>query len=240
MSRLNLIIGDKVRNIGNSARKGWVGVVAGDDRGMYAVYYADSGRTQSYDKRNAHHYIERVEEKAPQCKCIHDELCESCARKLTKALTFAQRYCAPYGATHKSIGEAAWNVLGFERNRPTRRVLKKVRRNVISGKTQDAMVKEMGHARGVQQFNTRCIGRSTGQALRVIGDAMCNPSVEIRITSIDHAISEGVTSMNRYGIDEHFRRLVHSLVGDMKGFTFTQNHIVFNPIVTEETYVETH
>lgn len=121
-----------------------------------------------------------------------------------------------------------------------RRTLKKVRRNVINGKTQDDYVRDCGHARGVQQFNTRCLGLSTGQALRVIGDAMCNPTTEIRISGIDHAISDDYSKSPRNQLDKHFKELVKSLIGNMKGFTFTNTHIVFNPIVTEETYVEKH
>lgn len=119
-----------------------------------------------------------------------------------------------------------------------RRTLKKVRRNVINGKTQDDYVREMGHARGVQQFNTRCLGRSTGQAMRIVGEAMCNPGVPIRWEDVDHAISD-------YGVPRHsanklFQHTLWDVIGKREGFTMHKGDctITFNPIVTEETYVE--
>lgn len=118
-----------------------------------------------------------------------------------------------------------------------RHVLKRVRRNVITGKTQDDFVRELGHARGVEQFNTRALGTTTGQAFRVIGDAMCNPGTEIRISKVDHAKGNELCSTSWTTLDKHFRHVVQELIGERKGFTFTPTHIIFNPIVTEETYV---
>ncbi|UZN24331.1 hypothetical protein [Klebsiella phage pKV-BS375-3.1] len=126
---------------------------------------------------------------------------------------------------------------------PQRKVLRRERVNVITGMTQSQMVRELGPARGVVEFNTRALGRSTGQALHAIGSAMTNPGTEIRISGIDHFLESDEHRsergrVNRHQVDQHFRALVQSLVGDMKGFSFTATHITFNPIVTEEVYVE--
>ncbi|HDT1684163.1 TPA: hypothetical protein QHT08_004163 [Escherichia coli] len=59
--------------------------------------------------------------------------------------------------------------------------LKKERRNVITGKTQSEMIKLCGTALGVTQFNTRALGKSTGQAMVKIGEAMMHPNVPVRI-----------------------------------------------------------
>lgn len=125
---------------------------------------------------------------------------------------------------------------------PQRKVLRRERVNVITGMTQSQMVRELGPARGVVEFNTRALGRSTGQALHAIGSAMTNPGTEIRISGIDHFLESDEHRsergrVNRHQVDQHFRALVQSLVGDMKGFSFTATHITFNPIVTEEVYV---
>lgn len=126
---------------------------------------------------------------------------------------------------------------------PQRKVLRRERVNVITGKTQSEMVRELGPARGVIEFNTRATGRSTGQALHAIGSAMTNPGTEICISGIDHFLESDEHRsergrVNRHQVDQHFRALVQSLVGNMKGFSFTATHITFNPIVTEEVYVE--
>lgn len=240
--KLHLNEGDKVRNIrANSSRNGLIGFVEKIQRDAkrgdkYLVKWS-TGAYGTYFVELAHHSIEAVVD-------------QKAARREAKAISFFQRYHGQpmdFGTAYRDMSmmntedrdcilRAFMSVTG-QKLETKRRVLKKVRRNVITGKTQDDMVREMGHARGVQQFNTRCIGRSTGQALRIIGDAMCNPTTEIRIRDIDHAISQGIRQ--RMVVNEHFRRLVQSLIGNMKGFTFTDTHIVFNPIVTEETYVET-
>lgn len=246
--KLHLNEGDKVRNIrANSSRKGLVGFVEkiqrDDKRGDKYLVKWSTGAYGTYFVELAHHSIERVVDRKD-------------TRPRKSAAEFFMRYGTPlsafvasmpwdmekaeammkeFEATHGGSVMVVHDEIQFT---PKRRVLNKVRRNVITGKTQDDTVRELGNARGVQQFNTRCLGRSTGQALRVIGDAMCNPTTEIRIKDIDHAISQGIGQ--RMVVNEHFRRLVQSLIGNMKGFTFTDTHIVFNPIVTEETYVETH
>lgn len=233
--KLHLVTGDRVRNINpRSCRKGWVGHVCQYRfNHSYLVRY-ENGEEQAYQKGNAHNFLEKVEQ--PQQD----------ARQVAKALTFAARY----GIGMTPDLEKAWDemlklcegttcvVHDEVQFTPKRRVLKKVRRNVITGKTQDDFVRELGHARGVQQFNIRALGTTTGQAFRVIGDAMCNPGTEIRISKVDHAKENELCSTSWTTLDKHFRAVVQTLIGDRKGFTFTPTHIVFNPIVTEEVYVE--
>lgn len=193
--KLTLNVGDRVRNIrAGSSRKGLLGYVHRATKYQYQVNY-DNGVGEVYHKEFAHMNLEKVEEAAPACCCIH--------------------------------GEGA-----------TRHVLNRVRRNVITGKTQEEMIKICGSsAIGVHQFNTRALGRSTGQALQLIGEAMCNPNTAIRISGIDHALIDNPVSAPRNQLDKEFRSLVQSLIGNMRGFTFDQAHVTFNPIVTEETYV---
>ena len=211
--KLILTVGDRVRNIGNSARKGWIGTVISSKDGKYTVNYQGFDvRQQEYFQDTAHLYLEKIEQP------VHDY-----TRQEQKTLAFMYAY----GAGMEKLHDYAQH----------RTVLNKVRRNVITGKTQDDFVRELGHARGVQQFNTRALGRTTGQAFRVIGDAMCNPGTEIRISKIDHAKESELCSTSWTTLDKHFRAVVQMLIGDMKGFTFTPTHIMFNPIVTEETYV---
>lgn len=120
----------------------------------------------------------------------------------------------------------------------TRLTLKKVRRNVITGKTQDEMVKELGHARGVEQFNTRALGKSTAQVLGAISRAMLNPGHPINLRGIDHA-QKGKYS---HRLDDWFIDNTKGLINQLgyKGFTFSKGEgtLIYNPIVTEETYVE--
>lgn len=229
MYKLVLIAGDRVRNIHKrSPSYRCEGVVKGVDANMYHVVYSD-GIERSYLKELAHTSLEKIEQPKSKCTCVHDEFCERCARQVWKSLTFMERY----GVGQKTIAEATWNVLGFERSNG-RKVLKRERRNVITGMTQSDMMRQHG-ARGVSMFNTRATGRSTGQAFRILGEAMCNPGVAIRIQDVDHAISEG--KGNRWELNKHFERVLRDTIGGMKGFNFEHGHITFNPIVTEETYV---
>ena len=226
MCKLVLNVGDTVRNINkNSRRLGWEGYVIKptcDD--VFTVVYSN-GEHQDYLKLNAHKYIEKV---VSECPC-QQQLFRVDLSKLAELYKDDPFFfdCTRAGGDYFVLPEA-----------PKRRVLKKVRRNVITGKTQDDFVREMGHAKGVQQFNTRALGKSTGQALHAIGCAMTNPGTEIRISHIDHAKESPLCSTSWTTLDKHFRALVQSLIGNMKGFTITDTHIVFNPIVTEETYVE--
>ena len=225
--KLNLKVNERVRNIRvGSSRAGWQGVVIGVTNNQYEVLW-DEGESQAYLRKYAHLNLERVEA-ASKCTCVHDELCEHCTRQEVKAFTYFMRY----GGSTK-LSDAAWNVLSFERSNG-RKVLKRERRNVITGMTQSDMMRQHG-ARGVSMFNTRATGRSTGQAFRILGEAMCNPGVAIRIQDVDHAISEGKGS--RWELNKHFEHILRDTIGDMKGFNFEHGHITFNPIVTEETYV---
>lgn len=120
-----------------------------------------------------------------------------------------------------------------------RKLIKRERINVINGKTQDEMVTLCGHAVGVQQFNTRHLGRTTGQAFLAVGQAMCNPGTEIRIAGVDHYLEKSNHGHgNRHVVDKAFRTTVQTLIGDLKGFSFTDTHLVYHPIQTVETYVE--
>lgn len=210
MTVLKLKVGDRVRNINTrTERRGWTGVMIQHVGIDYLVRYGN-GTEQRYSMENAHNFLEKIED--PN----HDY-----RSQYRKALSFALAYTGGV----------------FPSNQQERTILKKVRRNVITGKTQDDMVKELGAARGVQQFNTRALGTTTGQAFRVIGDAMCNPDTEIRISKVDHAKDNELCSTSWTTLDKHFRHVVQELIGERKGFTFTPTHIMFNPIVTEETYV---
>ena len=221
MTKLVLNVGDRVRNIRvESAYFKEEGKVQNVEAHWYTIVH-DSGIILHYVKTNAHKNLERIEEVANKGKCVHDELCERCTRQMQKALTFFERY----GTGTKSIAEyMAQN----------RKVLKRERRNVITGMTQSDMHRQHG-AEGVVMFNTRATGRSTGQAFRILGEAMCNPGVAIRIQDVDHAISEG--KGNRWQLNKHFEHILRDTIVDMKGFHFDHGHITFNPIVTEETYV---
>lgn len=223
MCKLVLNVGDTVRNINKrSTRNGWVGVVVANNN-FYGVKY-NNGEYQQYGKGIAHNYLEKVVSECPcQQPLFKVDLNE---RDVGMMIDFLKRGAGDTGIYYVQAEE------------PKRRVLKKVRRNVITGKTQDDFVRDMGHAKGVQQFNTRALGKSTGQALACIGQAMMHPGLEIRISHVDHAKSNPLCSTSWTTLDKHFRALVQSLIGNMKGFTITDTHIVFNPIVTEETYVE--
>lgn len=225
MCKLVLNVGDTVRNINpRSNVHGKVGVVMDVTLGVYSVDFK-CGYSKDYSKQSAHNYLEKVVQACP------------CQQPLFKVALNAR----DWDETRINIIKRCAGDTGLytiQPVEPKRRVLKKVRRNVINGKTQDDYVREMGHARGVQQFNTRALGKSTGQALHVIGSAMMNPGKEIRISKVDHAKESPLCSTSWTTLDKHFRSLVQSLLGGMKGFTFTDTHIVFNPIITEETYVE--
>lgn len=221
MTKLVLNVGDRVRNIRvESTYFKEEGKVQNVEAHWYTIVH-DSGTILHYGKTNAHKNLERIEEVTNKGKCVHDELCEHCTRQMQKALTFLERY----GTGTKTIAEyMAQN----------RKVLKRERRNVITGMTQSDMHRQHG-AEGVVMFNTRATGRSTGQAFRILGEAMCNPGIAIRIQDIDHAISEG--KGNRWQLNKNFEHILRDTIGDMKGFHFEHGHITFNPIVTEETYV---
>lgn len=121
---------------------------------------------------------------------------------------------------------------------PRRKTLKKVRRNVITGKTQEDVQKELGFAHGTAEFNTRATGRSTAKALDLISLAMLNPGQHVNLDNADHAVN--IRDLNQRVINDNFRALVAHWIDTMKlsGFTFDKSGLTYNPIVTEETYVE--
>lgn len=224
MCKLVLNVGDYVRNINEASRryrcKGWVASVSDN---MYHVVYSN-GIQQSYHKKSAHNYLEKIGNVSNQCKCVHDEVCDKCARQMHKTLLYPLRY----GSGVQTIAEAYGKV---------KTTLKKERRNVITGKTQSEMIKQCGTALGVTQFNTRCLGKSTGQAMVKIGEAMMHPNVPVRIVDIDHAITEHGTP--RHVANKNFAAIVNHIIKKqgLLGFIVNEAHLVYCPIVTEETYV---
>ncbi len=225
MYKLVLNVGDYVRNINEASRRYRCrGVVARVSENMYHVEYED-GIKASYHKKTAHKYLEKIVEINNQCKCIHDEFCDKCARQMLK------NFLAPlyYGAGPQTLAE-------YMAEKKT--TLKKERRNVITGKTQSEMIKLCGTALGVTQFNTRSLGKSTGQAMVKIGEAMMHPNVPVRIRDVDHAITEHGTQ--RRVINKHFADTIEGIIRKqgLKGLhILNDEELLYLPIVTEETYV---
>lgn len=228
MTVLKLNVGDRVRNINKmSKRRGHLGVVHDVSSREYYVVY-DNGTEQSYNAQSAHIYLELIAGSQTPTKLDYGT-----AYRDVSMMTEDNR---------NTMLRALCNISGLQCP-GKRKVLRRERVNVITGKTQSEMMRELGPARGATEFNTRATGRSTGQALHAIGSAMINPGTEIPISGIDHFLESDEHMqqrgrVNRHQVDQHFRALVQSLVGDMKGFSFTPTHITFNPIVTEEVYVQ--
>ncbi|AQN31607.1 hypothetical protein HOR60_gp21 [Escherichia phage vB_EcoP_K] len=225
MYKLVLNAGDYVRNINEASRRYRCrGVVDRISENMYHVEYED-GIKASYHKKTAHKYLEKIVEINNQCKCIHDEVCDKCARQMLK------NFLAPlyYGAGPQTLAE-------YMAEKKT--TLKKERRNVITGKTQSEMIKQCGTALGVTQFNTRALGKSTGQAMVKIGEAMMHPNVPVRILDVDHAITEHGTP--RRVANNHFADTIEGIIRKqgLKGLHILNGEeLLYLPIVTEETYV---
>ena len=230
MYKLVLNAGDYVRNINEISRRYRCrGIVSDVSENMYHVVY-DNGISQSYHKKSAHHYLEKIGEVSNQCKCVHDEVCDKCARQMHKILLYPLRY----GAGIQTLAEA----YGPEVYGGGKTTLKKDRRNVITGKTQSEMIKQCGTALGVTQFNTRALGKSTGQAMVKIGEAMMHPNVPVRIVDVDHAITEHGTP--RRVANTHFAKTVEDIIikQGLKGLHILNGEeLLYLPIVTEETYV---
>lgn len=189
MCKLVLNAGDYVRNINEISRRYRCrGIVSDVSENMYHVVY-DNGISQSYHKKLAHHYLEKIGEVSNQCKCVHDEVCDKCARQMQKMVLHHHLYRGGIQTLAEACGTA-------------KTTLKKERRNVITGKTQSEMIKQCGTALGVSQFNTRALGKSTGQAMVKIGEAMMHPNVPVRIMDVDHAITEHGTP--RRVANKHF------------------------------------
>lgn len=225
MCKLVLNEGDKVRNINTqSERKGWIGYVGVISENYYTVMYTN-GLAQNYLKRLAHNYLEKIEEPTHQCKCVHDEVCDKCARQMQKMVLHHHLYRGGIQTLAEACGTA-------------KTTLKKERRNVITGKTQSEMIKQCGTALGVSQFNTRALGKSTGQAMVKIGEAMMHPNVPVRIMDVDHAITEHGTP--RRVANKHFADTIEGIIRKqgLKGLHLLNGEeLLYLPIVTEETYV---
>lgn len=225
MYKLVLSVGDCVRNINEASHRYHChGVVSSVSENMYHVEY-DGGIKASYHKKTAHKYLEKVVEVNNQCKCIHDEVCDKCARQMLK------NFLAPlyYDAGPQTLAE-------YMAEKKT--TLKKERRNVITGKTQSEMIKQCGTALGVSQFNTRALGKSTGQAMVKIGEAMMHPNIPVRIMDVDHAITEHGTP--RSVANNHFADTIEDIIRKqgLKGLHILNGEeLLYLPIVTEETYV---
>ncbi|AXY85383.1 hypothetical protein CPT_LL11_014 [Escherichia phage LL11] len=225
MYKLVLNVGDYVRNINVTSRRYRCrGTVTNVSENSYYVEYSN-GIRQAYQKESAHNYLEKIGEVSNQCKCVHDEICDKCARQLHKMLLYPLRY----GAGVQTLAEA------YGKSKTT---LKKERRNVITGKTQSEIIKLCGTALGVTQFNTRSLGKSTGQAMVKIGEAMMQPNVPVRIVDIDHAITEHGTP--RRVANNHFADTIEDIIRKqgLKGLhILNDEELLYLPIVTEETYV---
>lgn len=248
--KLHLVPGDRVRNIRlNSRRQGWVGVVTHHtDIRLYVSY--NNGTTESYLKTQAHVSLEKIES---VCPCQQHVLKLDFTNLEGRILAQQETLKTLFGTgTPAPILQAMNNILCTERVQivhdeiqitlPKRRTLKKVRRNIITGKTQEDMVKDLGYARGVEQFNTRATGRTSAAAMRLLGVAMENPGYPVDFRNADHAISSRPNARER--LNDDFQRQMSHILAKLgwKGFTFHKGDrtVTFNPIVTEETYVERH
>ncbi len=225
MCKLVLNVGDYVRNINETSRRYRCrGVVSDVSETMYHVVY-NNGIRQYYHKKSAHNYLEKIGNASNQCKCVHDEVCDKCARQMQKIVLQHHLYRGGIQTLAEACGKA-------------KTTLKKERRNVITGKTQNEMIKQCGTALGVTQFNTRALGKSTGQAMVKIGEAMMHPNVPIRILDVDHAITEHGTP--RRVANNHFADTVEGIIRKqgLKGLHILNGEeLLYLPIVTEETYV---
>lgn len=126
-----------------------------------------------------------------------------------------------------------------EQPKSERIMIKRERRNVIAGWTQSEMIKIHGHVQGVVVFNQRALGKTTGQALSVISNAILQPNTPVSFHNIDHAIVEHNVSPKIANIN--MKQKIENLIKTLgfEGISFNNNNsIIFNPIVTEETYVE--
>lgn len=230
---LKLKVGDRVRNINKmSKRRGCQGVVHdvsyhgtpsldASAREYHVVY--DNGMMQSYDAHRAHIYLELI-----------------AGSQTPTQLDYGTAYRDASMMTPDSRStmlRAICDVSGLQRP-GKRNVLRRERVNVITGKTQSEMVKELGPARGLVEFNTRATGRSTGIAYHIVGLAMCSPGKAISYRNADHVFNEGTTTPHRS--NDNFFHTILDVIGKKHGFTCNRQDctITFNPIVTEEVYVE--
>lgn len=238
MTELVLNVGDKVRNIRNgSARRGWIGTVLSVESDFYVVQWMDKLTNypiQEYYKDKAHLNLEKIEE--PKVKYGLDHIHFS-------PLNFAELEVLSI----LNIMEQAKNKLQSSDGEPeitARIVLSRVRRNVLTGWTQDELVAQYGHAVGVRDFNTRALGKTTGQVLACIADAINNPGKPVAINGIDHARARPGNSTSWTTLNKHFLATIEATIDKLglKGFTVEPKKgiMTFNPIVVEETYAEVH
>lgn len=225
MYKLVLNVGDHVRNINETSRRYRCrGTVTNVSENCYYVEYGH-GIRQSYQKESAHNYLEKIGNISNQCKCVHDEVCDKYARQMQRMVLQYHLYSGGVQTLAEACGKA-------------KTTLKKERRNVITGKTQSEMIKQCGTALGVSQFNTRALGKSTGQAMVKIGEAMMYPNVPVRIMDVDHAITEH--GIPRHVANNHFAKTIEGIIikHGLKGLHILNNEeLLYLPIVTEETYV---
>jgi hypothetical protein len=229
MTVLNLCVGDRVRNINvKSNRRGWAGVVVAFGNNVnfskptYTVEWSN-GEVQAYLECNAHKFLERIDDEQPPSKLDYGT-----AYRNASLMTPESR---------NTMLRAICDVSGLQRP-GKRNVLRRERFNVITGKTQSEMVKELGPARGLVEFNTRATGRSTGIAYHIVGLAMCSPGKPISYRNADHVFNEGTSTPHRS--NDNFFHTILDVIGKKHGFTCNRQDctITFNPIVTEEVYVE--
>lgn len=229
MTKLVLNLGDKVRNIRQSSNyKGLIGFIVEEKQGKHGdkwIVKYQNGKFATYFKELAHISLEKVETPTYRCKCVHDEVCDKCARQMQKMVL--QHHL--YSGGIQTLAEVCGKV---------KTTLKKERRNVITGKTQSEMIKLCGAALGTTQFNTRALGKSTGQAMVKIGEAMMHPNVPVRIVDVDHAITEHGTP--RRVANNHFADTIEGIIRkqELKGLHILNGEeLLYLPIVTEEAYV---
>lgn len=231
MTVLKLYVGDRVRNINvRSSRKGWVGVVVdfGNNKCLSKPTYEvewSNGEVQGYMQCNAHNFLERIIDEQPPSKLDYGT-----AYRDVSMMTPESR---------NTMLRAICDISGLQRP-GKRKVLRRERVNVITGKTQSEMVKELGPARGVTEFNTRATGRTTGIAFSIIGQAMCNPGQAISYQDVDHTFHEGREVRTPHQFNKNFESELLYKLRDLKGFVINPDRrtIQYNPIVTEEVYVE--
>uniref|UniRef100_A0AAU8BCQ2 Uncharacterized protein n=1 Tax=Klebsiella phage vB_Kp_H01 TaxID=3161140 RepID=A0AAU8BCQ2_9CAUD len=229
MTVLKLNIGERVRNINTvSKRKGLIGVVVafGNNENFSKPTYEvewSNGEVQSYLECNAHKFLERLSDEQPPSKLDYGT-----AYRDASLMTPDSR---------STMLRAICDISGLQRP-GKRKVLRRERVNVITGKTQSEMVRELGPARGLVEFNTRATGRSTGIAYHIVGLAMCSPGKAISYRNADHVFNEGTSTPHRS--NDNFFHTILDVIGKKHGFTCNRQDctITFNPIVTEEVYVE--
>lgn len=233
MTVLKLKVGDRVRNVNKiSRRRGCQGVVHDvsyhTDPGLsareYHVIY-DNGTEQSYSAHSAHLYLELIAGSQTPTKLDYGTAYRDVSMMAEES--------------RNTLLRAICNISGLQCP-GKRKVLRRERVNVITGKTQSQMVKELGHARGVAEFNTRATGRTTGIAFSIIGQAMCNPGQAISYRDVDHTFHEGREVRTPHQFNKNFESELLYKLRELKGFVINPDRhtIQYNPIVTEEVYVE--